>query len=77
MMAERLAHVLALAYHTGQKELVLGAFGCGVFGNNIERVAAQWQTLLSTTFKHCFHRIIFATINDHEYTALARVVRGE
>lgn len=57
----RVGKVLALAHKHGQKELVLGAWGCGVFGNDPDMVADAFGTWLRQPFfKYAFRRVVFA-----------------
>jgi uncharacterized protein (TIGR02452 family) len=48
-LRRRAALVLALAASQGYRQLVLGAWGCGVFRNDPELVAAIFSELLSST----------------------------
>lgn len=54
-LESRIAFVLDVCEMKRVKKLVLGAFGCGVFGNDPERVADIFMNLLSSgrySFKH-------------------------
>ena len=46
-MRERVAKVLAVAAHHGHTELVLGAWGCGVFGNDGREIAELFRDALA------------------------------
>ena len=60
-LQRRADYVLAVAKHQAQKNLVLGAWGCGVFRNPPEQVAAAFaQSLRQPEFADCFERIVFA-----------------
>ena len=60
-LQRRADYVLAVAKHQAQKNLVLGAWGCGVFCNPPEQVAAAFaQSLRQPEFADCFERIVFA-----------------
>lgn len=60
-LRHRAGLILAIARHNGHRALLLGAWGCGVFGNNPNLVAdAFGQWLESPTFQHCFERVTFA-----------------
>jgi uncharacterized protein (TIGR02452 family) len=53
--------ILAIARDNGHRSLLLGAWGCGVFGNNPNMVAdvfGQW--LADQCFVGCFDRVTFA-----------------
>ncbi|GAB5371785.1 hypothetical protein AAMO2058_001609700 [Amorphochlora amoebiformis] len=57
----RMRRVLSVALANGHQDLVLGAFGCGVFRNNPQDIAKIWKSLLnSAEFKNKFRRICFA-----------------
>lgn len=45
-MGERMERALALFAAMGARELVLGAYGCGVFRNDPGEVARRWKELL-------------------------------
>jgi uncharacterized protein (TIGR02452 family) len=54
-MQERMRLALAIFKAEKNELLVLGAYGCGVFGNNPNEIADVWATLLSaygSYFKH-------------------------
>ena len=59
-MRSRIAHILAAAKKEGATQLILGAFGCGVFKNDPVIIAGLFKELLSTQFKGCFQRVVFA-----------------
>lgn len=60
-LQRRADYVLAVAKDQAQKNLVLGAWGCGVFCNPPEQVAAAFaQSLRQPEFADCFERIVFA-----------------
>jgi uncharacterized protein (TIGR02452 family) len=62
VLAERARRVLGVAAHHGVRELVLGAWGCGVFGNDPAEVAAAFDTALATHGAP-FTRIVFAVLD--------------
>ena len=60
-LQRRADYVLAVAKDQAQKNLVLGAWGCGVFRNPPEQVAAAFaESLRQPEFADCFERIVFA-----------------
>lgn len=59
-MAERCRAVLQGAAFHGVDSLILGAFGCGVFGNDPMIVAETFRGLIDGPFNGCFGSIIFA-----------------
>ncbi|MTE15091.1 TIGR02452 family protein [Nocardia aurantiaca] len=59
ILTERADRVLAVAAHEGMRELVLGAWGCGVFRNNPNEVAAAFDRALRVRGA-AFDRVVFA-----------------
>lgn len=57
---------LALAIFASQKcsHLILGAYGCGVFRNDPEEVAAWWHKLLEESFAGAFETVVFAVLDN-------------
>lgn len=66
IMKERIDRMLAIAYHHGHEVLVLGAWGCGVFGNEPIMIADLFYESLTTTFKGKFKHIVFAIKSKQE-----------
>lgn len=60
VLAARAELVLRLAAHQQHKNLVLGAWGCGVFRNPPELVAQTFADLLSGAFAGVFEQVVFA-----------------
>ena len=58
-LADRVRFVLDVAREEEVDVLILGAFGCGVFGQNPSEVARLFKTYLETTHK-CFDKVVFA-----------------
>lgn len=59
-MRERVHLVLSIAAHHAASTLVLGAFGCGVFGNDPKTVASVFADAMHGPFRGCFRRVVFA-----------------
>lgn len=61
VMKQRIEKILAVALENGNDTIVLGAYGCGVFGNRPADVAQIFrQVLNSEKFKNKFKRVTFA-----------------
>ena len=57
--------MLSLAAKNGVKNLILGAWGCGVFKNNPEVISGYFhEILVSECYSGSFNQVIFAVIND-------------
>lgn len=77
-MKERIERILTAFEVNGDENLVLGAFGCGVFRNNPIEVANTFRELLqSNRFEHSFKRIIFAITNPQMFQIFEQVFNGE
>lgn len=58
-LKSRLRFVLDIAKDNGVDTLILGAFGCGVFGQEAAEVADIFREYLNTTHR-CFDTVVFA-----------------
>lgn len=59
----RIRSVLEAGKHSGLPNLVLGAFGCGMFGNPPDKVAEIFKEQLSSAeFRGAFSKVVFAII---------------
>jgi uncharacterized protein (TIGR02452 family) len=63
-MARRIDRVLAVAAAQGHDTLVLGAWGCGAFGNDPDTIAALFAAALADRFRDRFATIVFAIVDD-------------
>ncbi|MFL1378196.1 TIGR02452 family protein [Nocardiopsis protaetiae] len=63
VLAARARGVLAVAAHHGVDVLVLGAWGCGVFGNRPPEVAAAFAEHLHGDYAGVFERVVFAVLD--------------
>ncbi len=68
VLRRRAARVLAVAAAHGHRRLVLGAWGCGVFGNDPATVAEAFAAALA---RHPVEHVVFAVLGPHrdEFTA--------
>ncbi len=64
-MIDRIEKVLALAVVNGHDVLVLGAWGCGVFGNDPAQVARGFARHLTGEgrFRSAFRKVVFAVLD--------------
>ena len=68
VMRRRIAKVLAIARQEGHDTLVLGAWGCGVFGNDPRHVA-QWfkEELTNKDNITAFRKVVFAVYSPRDF----------
>ena len=66
VMRARARLVLCVAAHHAHPVLVLGAWGCGVFGNDPHDVAEAFKDLLDDEFKNVFELVVFAIYDRGE-----------
>lgn len=59
-LQNRLQKILAIAAYAGYKDLILGAWGCGVFACDPEMVARVFHQVLHGPFSGVFERVVFA-----------------
>jgi len=71
----RLERLLAHAEALGHGALLLGAWGCGAFGNDPETVAAGFARLLGDRFRGRFRRVHFAVLDEPGAANVAAFVR--
>ncbi len=60
LLCRRISRVLRIAFVFGHTTLVLGAWGCGAFGNDPLRTAKDFREALESEFAGAFARIVFA-----------------
>jgi uncharacterized protein (TIGR02452 family) len=60
LLEKRIQRVLAIARAYGHSEVVLGAWGCGAFGNDAHRTARDFRQSLEGEFAGAFSRVVFA-----------------
>lgn len=60
LLKRRIHRVLAIAAAYGYTSLVLGAWGCGAFGNDAKTTAQDFREALVGEFDGVFDQVIFA-----------------
>lgn len=64
-MEDRIDHVMTVAACMGHRNLVLGAWGCGVFQNDPIQIAGLFASLLnSKRFRGVFQRVRFSVLDN-------------
>ncbi|PJJ60981.1 TIGR02452 family protein [Hymenobacter chitinivorans] len=77
-MRRRIRQVLGLALRHGCEALVLGAWGCGVFGNDPAQVARLFaEVLLEPSWRNSFRRIDFAIFDPKPPHEVLRAFEAE
>lgn len=67
---EKIRIMLSVPYKFGVKNIILGAWGCGVFGNNPEKIAQYFKDAIITEgYSSLYENVVFAIINDHNSVA--------
>ena len=76
VLKERIEFVLKIAQDNRVDNLILGAYGCGVFGQDPLEVAKIFKEFLSGKYK-CFNKVIFAIPNRLEmnYRCFKRIFK--
>lgn len=65
IMYNRMKYILELFVLNKCTDIILGAFGCGVFGNNPYDIAEIWKKLLYRYgFIKCFNSVIFSVLDN-------------
>jgi uncharacterized protein (TIGR02452 family) len=64
VMKRRIEKVLRISKEKNYRNLVLGAWGCGVFGNSPIDISNYFKEVIDSKFKHDFQNIIFAIYSD-------------
>ncbi len=67
---DKIRLMLSIPYSFGSEYLILGAWGCGVFKNDPEKMAQYFKDILiGEGYANLYKKIIFAVINDHNSVA--------
>jgi len=64
IMERKISTMLYTPYQYGCKNLVLSAFGCGVFKNDPQLVASLFKKILDDGFASLYNKVVFAILND-------------
>ena len=63
VMRRRMKLALAIFAEQGAKNLVLGAYGCGVFWNDPRQVAVWWREILEEGLGKYFESVVYAVLD--------------
>lgn len=78
VMKDRILNVLQVAVVNHVDVLILGAFGCGVFGNDIRMTARIFKRCLNEYhyYKNAFKLVVFAIPDTPTYTIFKEVLES-
>jgi len=77
LLRERIQRVYSIARAFGYDSLVLGAWGCGAFGNDSQSTARSFRELLVNDFAACFSEVVFAVTDWSEDRRFLGAFRDE
>jgi len=63
VLRERIVKILSVAQAQGHDSLILGAWGCGAFGNDGHQVAELFHRALTVDFAGAFKEVTFAIVD--------------
>lgn len=66
LLRNRIYVILRAAHENGHENLLLGAWGCGVFRNDPVMIADLFEEVLWTQFANCFRRVVFSVYDNRE-----------
>jgi uncharacterized protein (TIGR02452 family) len=72
ILGQRAAKILALGANEGATAIILGAWGCGVFRNDVGQVARTFAELLADEFKGAFDHVEFAIIDGKTHDSFVQ-----
>lgn len=76
ILEKRARRIFEVVAHHNVEILILGAFGCGAFGNSPETVASAFKTVL-LEFENYYEKIVFAVFsrtNDLNYQVFKSII---
>lgn len=63
VMWQRILKVLAAGVAHGHDAIILGAWGCGAFGNDGNEIARLFHTALDENFRGAYRKVVFAIVD--------------
>lgn len=76
-MYHRIDSILYAAATMHAEILILGAFGCGVFGNDLAEVSKMFKTFLYGKYNGCFKYVVFAIPDTPSCQTASEVLTDE
>lgn len=73
-MKSRIDKVLHIACINGHKSIVTGAWGCGVFRNDIETIARLYAEVINEKYAKAFENIYFVSLDQTQLDTFQRYI---
>lgn len=70
----RIDFLLSVAAKNKVDLLIVGPFGCSVYGQDITEVASIFKELLTNKYRHCFEKVCFNTTYEAFYQEANRIL---
>lgn len=74
VILNRMKRIYLLPAKYGATILLLGAFGCGVFGNDVETVANQWRYLSKDLYPGLYKQVVHPVFDDAQCKVFRKYV---
>lgn len=72
-MYARIDRIIGIAKDKDHDAIVLGAYGYGVFGNDIQDIGEIFCELLTGKYAGSFKKVVFSVLGDHDYDTLTTI----
>lgn len=73
ILRQRMELVYLIPYLFGANTLLLGAWGCGVFGNDVEAVAKHWNFLSKDRYNGLYKTVIHPVLDIEQYKIFKKI----
>jgi uncharacterized protein (TIGR02452 family) len=67
IMKRRINMALRIMLENHHENIILGAWGCGVFGNNPADIAQYFKEIIKENYEGCFNKILFAVYSNKDF----------
>lgn len=67
VMKRRVNMALRIMVENKHENIILGAWGCGVFGNNPADISKYFKEIIKQNYGSCFNKIVFAVYSDKDF----------
>ena len=73
-LVSRVIKILSIMAEKDYDVIILGAFGCGVFRNDVQLLINAFNVLLNRVYKNTFKRVVFAIPDDKFYCVFKNAI---